>query len=400
MRHSQTAHLGLVLLFLVVGCMDPDLTTAVLHPGDVLHTSSSSTDPGYSAILLSGEDSRALAMSNSGHVVGTLKDSDNFKYAVRWLIDDTGVLEGPIALGELRGVFQEPSSVNNLGAVVGRISLQDGFIFESEMQILPSAPEFDDFSGAYHPLHINDQGMVAGQVRYAVYEDGVYDRRDVRGLLWQVPYDSPPVVLPPLEGHLSSRAAHVDEAGLIMGVSYKKSSDHTIADWTIVTWKVSDDVASAPVVVSDSPPVWFTTRNDNDILGFAEVFRNDTWQALQPLPGHHRVRSFDMAGLNSEGVVRIVGSSSEDGATAGVPVTWILDVSDVAGSPVQLGTPGGRNYSGNGSARAVNDTGSIVGYTFRRNGQHRATLWLPGGDGDEDGGEDDCRRHPRTDECR
>jgi len=398
------------LLLLVTACAD-ELVTA---PQEALFSTGSGETTEYQAILLANRYGHAHAINDAGIVVGHILD-----VAVRWMVSSDGIA-GPEELGTLAGRYadshQQALAVNSGGAIVGyalsRSHPNEGaFVYTDEMgmQLLPR------FLGdTYHSraVAINDQGNIAGWIDFAVRnDDGTITGRLFRGAVWLNTVDEP-ILLPPLEGDSASRAVAIDMNGLVTG--YSRSTYHSGSE-VGVAWRINNEGQLVEGPYSPNPgfgpggwvaswtwPVGGNSLNDaGDIVGWqysatnhsdAALLRGGQVLLLGSLLPDELSYAMGITDPTAAGVVQIVGSS---GWESSVATLWTVDA-DAKISAVDLGAP---RRSINASASGINAQGWIVGRSASRNLSRRPTLWMPVAGGGE-GGDDDCKPHPRTNECR
>jgi hypothetical protein len=189
----RTRLLGLLfapLLLLAAACADE----LAISPQEALFSTVSGETTEYQAILLADRYGHAHAINDAGIVVG-----DILEVAVRWVVSSDGI-PGPEELGTLPGRFadsdQQALAVNGSGTIVGyAVSRSHGtegaFVYTDEMgmQLLPW---FVGDTYNRRAVAINDQGIIAGWVDFAVRDDdGTITDRRFEGAVWLNLIDEP-----------------------------------------------------------------------------------------------------------------------------------------------------------------------------------------------------------------
>jgi hypothetical protein len=421
MRTHIPAILIVPLLVLLAGCRD-DVPTA--PPAPSFNTAGADDAVSYDVIELGNlmTGIHAHGSANAVHsnaageatVVGTSYLYGNYK-AVAWRVAGDGSAGAAERLGELPAPFDESHpyqvarDVNAAGVIVGESLFREGaniyahrtvgFLYDGEMKLLPWLV---GDSYAWVGWEINDQGMVAGWIRYASDRDAEGDVTGiaVRGALWLPPYEDVPILLEPLEGYSSANARTINNDGMIAGWSF------TGADTVGVYW-----LADAAGSVTGPYPVAAGFRSTavnaaGHIAGHAfgqPALWNRNSGSLSQLGTLHQNGHGQAFGINDGdgSAFRVVGWSGRSLSTdTWLPTIWrTADGSAMA--PVQLALPGG--YSG-GYAGDIDGRGWIVGVGFQKNRNQlirQPILWRTAHQGGDDGGGDaPCKPHPKTGVCR
>jgi hypothetical protein len=403
------------LLLLAAACADELVTTPLTAPQEAVLSTGSGETANYQAILLADRYGHAHAINDAGIVAGDIQD-----VAVRWVVSSSGIV-GPEELGTLPGRYSDGSqyalAVNGSGVIVGYASsrshgTEGAFVYTDElgMQLLRGTAD-----GTYRrrAVAVNDQGNIAGWIDFVVRdEDGTIIDRAMQGAVWLDP-DAEPVLLPPLEDHEASRAVAINPTGLVTG--YSRPDRESGSGEVGVAWQINAEgqLVEGPYpldagfrpgawVASYTWPVSGNSLNEAaDIVGWqysatnfadAALLRGGRALLLGSLLPDELSYAMGITDPTAAGVVQIVGSS---GWEFSVATLWTVDADDKI-SAVDLGAP---RRSINASASGINAQGWIVGRSASRNLSRRPTLWMPVAGGD-DGGDDDCKPHPRTGACR
>jgi hypothetical protein len=404
MRTRLPTLAALPLLILAVACADQLITS----PQEALLSTGSGETVNYQAILLANRYGHAHAINDAGIVVGDISG-----VAVRWVVSSGGIA-GPKELGTLPGRYadsdQQALAVNGSGVIVGYASsrshgTEGAFVYTDQMgmQLLPG---FLNDTYNLRAVAINDNGIIAGWIDFAVRDDDgkITDRR-FQGAVWLNLADKP-ILLPPLEGDEASRAVAIDMNGLITGRSRATINSSSEVG---VAWRINDEgqlvEGPYPLDAGFRAGAWAVnwTWPDNgkslneagDIVGWqysatnladAAFLRGGSVLLLGSLlPGEMSYAT----GINAPtaaGVVRIVGQS---GWGSSVATLWTVDA-DGKIDAVDLGAPKG---SINASALGINAQGWIAGRSASKTLSRRPTLWQPRSSVD-DGGDDPCT-HPK-----
>jgi hypothetical protein len=334
--------------------------------------------------------------------------------AVYWTLTADGSASDPVPLGPLPGSFDDSHpyqlarDVNSAGVIVGeslrRIdntlysNVTVGFVFDGAMKMLPWLV---GDSYAWFAWAVNEDGMVAGWIRYATErdEDANVTAIATHGALWLPPYEDAPILLEPLAGHVSAHARTINDDGIIAGWSW--SGQDTVG----VYW-LSDAAGSVagPFALADgfrSTAINAAGHVAGHANGVAAVWNAGT-HSLTPLGGLYKNGYSQAFGINNGegGAFRVVGWSGRKlDADGRIPTLW-----DMASGtqPVQLMLPD--DYSG-GFASDIDDRGWAVGVGYQQVSRTRtvwrAVVWLPEtGNGGEDEQSPPCNPHPRTGVCR
>jgi hypothetical protein len=219
-------------------------------------------------------------------------------------------------------------------------------------------------------------------------------------------------LLPPLEGDEASRAVAIDMSVLVRGYSRPTINSSSEVG---VAWRINDEgqlvEGPYPLDAGFRPGAWVASwtwpvsgnslNEAGDIVGWQSSATN--WADAALLRGGQvlllgsllPVEPSYAMGINdptAAGVVQIAGQS---GWGHSVATLWTVDSDGNIGA-VDLGAP---RRSINASASAINAQGWITGRSASRNLSRRPTVWMPVA-GSDDGGDDDCRPHPKTGKCR
>jgi hypothetical protein len=405
MRTPVPALLLAPLLLLATACTEQIVTA----PQEALLSTASSETANYQAILLADRYGHANAINDAGIVVGDIQ-----AVAVRWVVSSSGIA-GPEELGTLPGRYadshQYALAVNGSGVIVGYASSRShgnegAFVYTDEMR-MQLLPWFlgDTYNG--RAVAINDQGIIAGWIDFAVRDDdGTITDRRFRGAVWLNMVDEP-ILLPPLEGDSASRAVAIDMNGLVTG--YSRRTIHSGSE-AGVAWRINDEgrLVEGPYppnpgfgpgawVASWTWPVSGNSLNEaGDIVGWqysatnwadAALLRGDRVLLLGSLLPDELSYAMGINEPTAAGVVQIVGQSGWMGSVA---TLWTVDADDKI-SAVDLGAP---RRSIDASASGINAQGWIAGRSASRTLSRRPTLWMPQESGDT------CNPHPRTGACR
>jgi hypothetical protein len=423
MTTKSPALLVATLILIATGCADETITEPPAAPlrasADAVAGSGLIELPG----LLGGGRGRANAIHSwpggEAIVVGAAFDIDVIdeepygnEKAVYWNIAADGSASDPVPLGPLPGPFDESHpyqlarDVNSAGVIVGESMYRShttlypqrtvGFVFDDAMKLLPW---FVGDTYAHFAWAVNEEGMVAGWIRYASERDEEDVVTDIatRGALWLPPYEDAPILLEPLAGHVSANARTINDDGIIAGWSWVDQD-------TVGVYWITDATGSitGPVALADgfrSTALNAAGHVAGHAYGAAAVWNAGT-SSLTLLGGLYKNGYSQAFGINNGegGTFRVVGWSGRKlDADARIPTIW-----DPASGiqPVELGLPD--DYSG-GFASDIDDRGWVVGVgyqkTSRTGSTWRAVVWLPGIDDGGDG-EQPCNPHPKTGVCR
>lgn len=409
------------LVLIATGCADESVTApqaAPLSPSADALAASGLIELGG---LLDGlKDGRANAIHSwpggNAIVVGAVATVDTSLYrnekAVYWTLTADGTASDPVPLGPLPDPFDDSHpyqlarDVNSKEVIVGESMYREGntlysqrtvgFVFDGEMKLLPWLV---GDSYAWFAWEVNEDGMVAGWIRYASErdEDNAVTAIATHGALWLPPYDDAPILLAPLAGHVSAHARTINDDGIIAGWSW------TGQDTVGVYWLA--DVAGSvtgPFPLADgfrSTAINAAGHVAGHASGVAAVWDAGT-HSLERLDGLFKSGYSQAVGINNGdgGAFRVVGWSGRKlDFDSRLPTMWDM----ASGSrPVQLALPD--DYSG-GFASDVDERGWAVGVGYKKTSRThsvwRAVVWLPAvGDGGDD--EQPCKLHPRTGVCR
>lgn len=201
---------------------------------------------------------------------------------------------------------------------------------------------------------MQDGGFVIGNLLYSSQSRGYALNGD----------DSSPVLLQPLAGTALSRAAGVNEGGLVAGSSV--SSDASVSRavvWNAATGRASDLGAGMATAINDSGYVVGSVNNQ------AVLYVRGGSRSLPDLGGAASVAN----DINNRNVV--VGTSNLSDDSVAVPYiydgrhVYAVGPADITGRPV------------GGSGNAINNSGSVVGSStlgaFVYQGGRTAVLDLP-----------------------
>jgi hypothetical protein len=409
------------LVLTATACTDASVTEAPAVPlsvsADAMVGSGFIELPGLGLI---GDDARANAIRSlpkgKAMVVGAAATIDTSLYrnekAVYWTLNADATASDPVLLGPLPGDFDDSHpyqlarDVNSKGVIVGeslrRIhttlysQVTVGFVFVGSMKVLPWLV---GDSYAWFAWAVNEDGLVAGWIRYASErdEDDTVTATATRGALWLPPYVDAPILLEPLPGHLHANARTINDHGTIAGWSWS-GQDTVGVYWTTDT----AGSVTGPFALADgfrSTAINAAGHVAGHANGAAAVWNAGT-NSLTPLGGLYKNGFSQAFGINDgDGdTFRVVGWSGRKlDAEERIPTIW-----DTASGiqPVRLTLPD--NYSG-GFATDIDDRGRAVGVGYqtisRTRSIWRAVVWLPES-GDGGGEQPPCNLHPRTGVCR
>jgi hypothetical protein len=406
MRTRIAALLLAPLLLLATACTEQIVTA----PQEALLSTGSSETVSYQAILLADRYGHANAINDAGIVVGFMGDA-----AVRWTVSSAGI-KGPEELGALSGRFGDASqyalAVNGSGVIVGYATSRswgnEGAFVYSDATGMQLLPRFVNDTYDFRALAINDHGIMAGWIDFAVRDaDGVIIDRLFRGAVW-LDAGSEPILLPPLEDHGASRADAIGMDGLVTGHSRPERGSQS--GEVGVAWRINEEGQLVdgpyPLNAGFRPGSWVASwqwpvsgnrpNEAGDIVGWQYSATNHSDAALLRegrvlLLGSLLPDALSYAsGINDPtpaGVVQIVGQS---GWETSVATLWTVDP-DGNVKAVDLGAPG---RSINAAALGINAQGWIAGRSASRTLSRRPTLWMPQESGDT------CNPHPKTGACR
>jgi hypothetical protein len=417
MRTRNAALLLAPLLLLATACTD-QLVTA---PQEALLSTSGGGAVTYQIIelgsLMTGSHSRANAISLHPITGATVIVGASYYYgdekAVAWEVSSAGQVTGPKRLGELpepfaeRYPYQLARDVNSTGIVVGESLRREGntlynylhvgWVFDGEMKVLPW---FVGDTNKHFAWEVNDDGMVAGWIQYAERdEEGNVTNWATRGALWLPPYVDEPILLDPLEGHLYANARTINNHGVIAGYSWTTATDSVGVYWQ------ADASGSVSGPYEMAAGFRSTALNEEGYVAGTAFGEAALWNpnsgSLLGLGTLHTNGYSQGFGINNAqaGEVRVVGWSGRTTDTYDrIPTTWST-ANGSTGGPVELALPGG--YTG-GYASDIDDRRDIVGVGYQKHRNQsiwQALLWRPVAGGDE-GGDGDCKPHPKTGVCR
>lgn len=329
--------------------------------------------------------SKAIALNDHGVVIGTASNERGEQRAVRWTVSPDGNVDGPRELGAVAGYAdQYAADINNEGVIVGDAGVAPfnivGFLYDGAIRLL--SPLEDALTAG--PRGINDQGVVVGQSHFESTNSLGVVSQSLRGAVWLNPSDpnERPVQLP--SGDTWALGRTINNHGVIVGDINGTGS---------VRWQLNADgkvtgpepIGLANVVgINDTPD--FAGNMIGPPTGQPTLLRNDTYIALDPLPGHPRAEA---AGLNNPLTgqsVQVVGSSYPDPSWSqgARPVVWSVNGSGGVTGPTDLGIPSEYDM---GWPLDVNVHGWIVGSVLNfdvanpNDFDEVATLWRPRDDG-------------------
>jgi hypothetical protein len=420
MVRSISTLLVATLVVIATGCADESITAPPAAP------LSASVDAmaGSGLIVLRGlspgsDRGRANAIrtlpGGEAIVVGAVVVNENAyanEKAVYWMLTADGTASDPVPLGPLPGSFndshpyQVARDVNSAGVIVGESMFRDhttlypsrtvGFVFDGTMKLLPW---FIGDTNAWYAWSVNEDGMVAGWIRYVTERDdnGTAVANATRGALWLPPYEDAPILLEPLAGHIAANARTINGDGTIAGWSW--SGQDTVG----VYWR-TDAAGSVTGPFALAHGFRSTAINAaGHVAGRASTAAavlDAGTNSLTTLGGLYKNGYSHAFGINNGdgGAFQVVGWSGRKLDTDG----WVPTIWDLAGNsqPVQLMLPD--DYTG-GFASDIDERGWVVGVGYQRvtrtDSRWRAVVWLPAvGEGDDD--DKPCNPHPRTGVCR
>lgn len=361
-------------------------------------------------------------------IAGCTEELDIVEPADFMLNNEVGIMEGAVdddleyevlRLGGFPGdgiVVSSPFAINNNGQIVG-YSREYAFIWEdnSEMQALNSGS-----FGTCRARGINDYGVIVG----------VCDGQPVR---WDNAASNPEV-LPLDDNHVGGRADHINNQGVIAGQVETDGGPYRVAVWTnnendpkvlshegnadgwLVHVVINDDNIVATTLDDTEAVVWEDLEaepitlahlgadmesdarginNNGDIVGIS-LSGSDSFAVLWSYSGNGwsnpvivgSGNAQDVTDRDDNGWVQIVGSNypssvSEDQRGR----RWVIDAVGGALKHTQiLPIPDELHHrAGMAGANFINADGWIVGGTRDRHNDFEATLWRPGEDDDENG---------------
>jgi probable HAF family extracellular repeat protein len=400
MRTRVEALLLWPMVLLASACAG-DLVTAphdAAHDGESAARATAGTESAtvYQIITLEGRAGRANDINDHGVVAGVYQPSAGTNRAARWIVDAAGHVTGPLELGSLPELFAEVSqvayAVNDAGVIVGTAERSNGrrggFIYDGEMRLLPW---FVGDTYNWRAGGINDHGVVAGSIDFAVRDEdrNIVDRLE-RGAVWLNSTDEP-LLLPPLEGHDRSGVGMlkpINNSGMVVGWSSLADGSGVVR----VRWQISGETVSGPFEIGAPDFVPFRANDAGDIAGFqwrtsgreAALLRGGTLFGLGVLAGYDDSEARDVNdAATAGGTVQVVGWSGVF-PTNQHAVVWTVQGDGTVTSLVNLGLP--KNFNA-ANAEAINAGGWIVGASRHTNrGGQIATLWMPQQDGSGGGG--------------
>jgi len=221
-----------------------------------------------------------------------------------------------------------------------------------------------------------------------------------------------------MEGYSLNSARGITNGGFITGWVRGSGMIDVLVEWQI---DAEGNVLSGPVKLEGIDQILMSAANqDRDVVGSFHgndqlepyLFRSATGQHIDL--GSLEVHTSGAArGVNNRstdhGIVQAVGSSWTQITSDGRAVLWSVDASGTVAGPVDLGLPPATIIRTrprrtaefvSAGAHSINSQGWVVGWSMREDRTFFATLWQPSENGGNDGGDDDCKPHPRTGECR
>jgi uncharacterized membrane protein len=306
---------------------------------------------------------------------------------LRWFVTSEGVT-GPEELPLLDGVsLHQPTAINSSGVIAGVFQNNQrwgAFIYSDDLQ-MQALPDLDNAVQSF-AWDINDSGMVVGSVTSAVLDGDGNETRLQEAVVWVNAQDKP-TVLPLPEGYTSAEARSINSEGLIVGGAGGSEVPSIGLTWVIDN---TGQLEGPYQLAAGFSPT--AVNAEGDIVGVygecgSALIRGDELIVLDPDETCHKPA--DITDAATDGSVQIVSGFGFEGA-----VLWTVDAGGQVSGPVNLPTPKGTTGA---YTHGINNQGWIVGAGRTERGDVSA-LWMPknaGGDGDGD-----CKRHPKTGECR
>jgi hypothetical protein len=409
---------GLLALMALMGCHNA--TEPRGTDGDIRQSMESDESGGYGATvlpdgMLSGKT--FMVVADNGGIFGSVLDGSGTDRAVKWTVDASGNVTSPVLLGSLPDPFdradQYVRSASRNGDIVLGYAEEDratadwetaGWVWlDGAMTMLP-APS----THRVYPHATNDAGVIVGQI-WTTVDDVAGDW----GAVWLPPYDAEPILLPRMQGYSLNSARGITNEGIITG--WVRDSD--MID-LVVAWQIDGEgnVLIGPLKIEGSERILANAVNqDREVVGSSH--RNDQWEptlfrsttgqyvGLGWLGGRNSGSALGVNDRSPDGSVQAVGRSWTQGTSDDRAVLWSVNADDTVAGPVDLGLPSATVTRTrplrtaqfvSASASSINSQGWVVGWSEREDRTFFATLWQP----NQNGGDDDCKRHPRTGECR
>lgn len=366
----------------------------------------STAEVGYKPILLPKAIlnrliNNRMRIDAQGYIYGSIAN-DNYSpgKAVRWKADSTGVITGPVYLGELPDPYtnadQTIQNANGTGTAVGYAEKENtfriGIIFmNGDLKKLPEPAAKHHGYAAYD---INDEGVVVGQTYIVENDMGIS-----YGIAWFPPYDKRPVLLPRVKEYDLNAARSINNNGVITGFLRCSGSPDMVVKWIVDT---QGNVMSGPDIIVGSEGILMTDANETlDFVGLAKtgsstskIYRSNLDRSFDLSNPDDKLRSFAMS-INErsyDGSLEIAGLSDLGYAHATSGVYWKVSTEGVVTGPIKLELPKSinndppylqQNFVSSG-AYSINSQGWIVGWSKTEDGTMLGTLWQPKSGGNLD----------------
>ncbi len=254
----------------------------------------------------------------------------------------------------------EANAINDAGHIVGTAVYGNGVVYP----VIWRSGQIEKLEGGDHavPNDINSSGQIAGTTPRFGYDEE-------SGVLWN---NGVVTKLPPLPGHIRSRAIAINDAGVIVG-----ESDKELGSWPkAVRWDngVVTELPAYPEAFTSSPK---GINDSGQIVGGAHVTGEAYWRPVI----WDGVTVTSLSGLveSGEGVATAINNSGQIVGWAESSTERQEDLRHAVmwkdGQITDLGTLAGDDQS---HAFDINDAGQIVGVSGVHDGPWHAVLWENG----------------------